>query len=115
MSKTINATEKDFESLVLKSDKPVLVDFWASWCGPCQFMGPILEKISEELADKMTVVKVNVDDPGNLKLARQYDIMNIPNMKLFKDGKVVKEVIGAREKDDLLSEINPFINANNKN
>ncbi len=109
MSKIINSTQKDFEENVLRSEKPALVDFWAPWCGPCIYMGPILEELSEEISDKLRIVKVNVDDPANAELAGKYDIRSIPNMKIFKKGQVISEIIGAREKEELLAEINSTI------
>ncbi len=103
MSNTKTATTATFEEVVLKSDKPVLVDFWAAWCGPCLMVGPILEEIAGEHADKIDIVKVNVDEEGDL--AMQYGITSIPNMKLFKGGEVVKTVIGAKPKAALLSDL----------
>ncbi|MBX3312069.1 MAG: thioredoxin [Microbacteriaceae bacterium] len=103
MSNTKTATTATFEEIVLKSDKPVLVDFWAAWCGPCLMVGPILEEIAGEHADKIDIVKVNVDEEGDL--AMQYGITSIPNMKLFKGGEVVKTVIGAKPKVALLNDL----------
>ncbi|HAK68121.1 MAG TPA: thioredoxin [Treponema sp.] len=94
---------KNFEAEVLKSDLPVLVDFWATWCGPCQMMGPVVEELSEELNGKVKVCKVNVDE--NSDLASSYDVMSIPNFKLFKNGEVADERVGAVGKDGLLQMI----------
>ncbi|MDE1975465.1 MAG: thioredoxin [Patescibacteria group bacterium] len=105
MSKVINATQSDFEEVVIKSKIPVLVDFWAPWCGPCRMMAPILDEYSDDMADKVKVVKVDVDEPSNQALAIQYQIRSIPNMKLFKGGAVVHEVIGLRPKEALAEEI----------
>ena len=105
MTQPIEASAADFESLVLRSDVPVLVDFWAPWCGPCRMMAPILDQVAREMEGKMKVVKVNVEEPVNLDLAQQYEIRSIPNMKLFRKGQVVQEVIGMRSKDMLMQEL----------
>jgi len=110
MSKVINATALDFDSVVLGSDLPVLVDFWAPWCGPCQMMGPVLDQISDELAGQLNIVKMNVDDPDNTALSEKYEIMGIPNMKLFKGGQVVKDFVGFRPKNHLLGELQNELN-----
>lgn len=100
-------TDADFEAEVLKHDKPVLVDFWAPWCGPCRQVGPIVDQIGEENADKLKVVKLNTDD--NMMTAAEYGITGIPAMYVFKDGKVVKEIVGARPKPALEKELAEFI------
>lgn len=93
-------TDQNFEMEVIKSDVPVVVvDFWAPWCGPCQMMGPIIEELAEELKGKVKVGKLNVDEnPGK---AGEYAVMSIPTMKVFKDGKPVKDFIGVQRKDAL--------------
>lgn len=86
-------TSDNFESEVLKSDKPVFVDFFADWCGPCKMMSPVIDKLSDEFDGKIKVGKINVDD--NPELAEKYGVMSIPNMVFFKNGEVVDRVIGA--------------------
>jgi thioredoxin 1 len=105
MSKVINATGADFTEIVLKSEVPVLVDFWAPWCGPCRAMSPILDELSEELGDKAKVVKVNLEDPSNRSLGMKYEIRSIPDMRLFKNGQVVREFVGMKSKEVLQEEI----------
>lgn len=105
MSHVINATAADFGKVVLESEKPVLVDFWAPWCRPCQMMAPILDEVSVEKHEQFTIVKVNVDEPENAELAQRYEIRSIPNMKLFKGGAVVKEIVGLHMKEDLIREV----------
>jgi len=99
MSKVIELTNENFEKEVLKSDIPVLVDFWAPWCQPCLMMAPVLDELSEELEGKLKVTKVNTGLPESRDLAMKYEIQSIPNMKLFKKGEMVKEFIGLRSKD----------------
>ena len=95
----VNANRDNFKNEVLLSDKPVLLDFWAPWCGPCRMVGPILEQISEERSD-VKVVKVNIDE--ELELAREYSIMSIPTIMVVKDGKVVSQSLGAKPKNQIL-------------
>ena len=105
MSKTIELTNANFEQEVIKSNLPVLVDFWAPWCQPCLMMAPALEELSEELDGKLKICKLNTEIPENQQLAIQYQVQSIPNMKLFKNGKVIKEFIGFRPKDVFKSEL----------
>jgi len=84
----------NFQTEVLNSDIPVLVDFFASWCGPCQMMGPVIEKLAEEYKEKVKIGKMSVEDPANQALAAQMNIRGIPAFKIFKDGKVVDEFVG---------------------
>ncbi len=95
-------TDSNFDQEVLKSDKPVFVDFWAPWCGPCQMMGPVVDQLAEEVKGAK-VGKVNVDE--NPATAQKYGIMSIPTMKIFKNGQVVKEFVGMQGKDILKSEL----------
>ena len=89
----------DFNEKVLQSDKPVLIDFWATWCGPCQMQGPIVEELSEELTD-ILVGKVNVDEEPDL--AERYNVMSIPTLLVFKNGEVVQKAVGLQSKENLL-------------
>lgn len=109
---TYNRTGDDFIAKVINSDKYVLVDFWATWCKPCQMMAPVLDEISEDehLADKLEVTKVNVEDPRNQVLVQAFQIQGIPNMKLFHGGKVVKEFVGFRPKSQLKAELMGMVN-----
>ncbi|MBR3929480.1 MAG: thioredoxin [Clostridia bacterium] len=95
----VNANKENFKNEVLLSDKPVLLDFWAPWCGPCRMVGPVLEQISNERSD-VKVVKVNIDE--ELELAREYGIMSIPTIMVVKDGKVVNQSLGAKPKNQIL-------------
>lgn len=96
-------TTADFDAIITGSDKPVLVDFWASWCGPCRALGPIVEQIGEEMADHLTVYKCNVDDEG--ELAQRFGIMSIPTLILFKDGQAAHTMVGSMPKAELAAEI----------
>ena len=101
MAKAITAT--DFSSVISGSDKPVLVDFWASWCGPCRALAPVIDQISQEMADRLAVYKCNVDEEP--ELATQFKIVSIPTLILFKDGKPVHTVVGNMPKPALVSEL----------
>lgn len=100
---SVVVTDGSFAQDVINSAKPVLVDFWAAWCGPCRAIAPLLEEIAQEHADELTVAKIDVD--ANPRAAQQFGIVSIPTMILFKNGKPVKRVVGARSKEQLLREV----------
>ena len=106
MSNTIELNKENFTETV-GSNKPVLVDYWAEWCGPCKMVAPILEEVASDLSEKLTVGKVDVD--ANQELAAQLNIMSIPTLILFKDGEIVDQAIGALSKAQLLSFLEPHI------
>jgi thioredoxin 1 len=103
----IVVTDATFAAQVLGSSQPVVVDYWAQWCGPCRMIGPILEEISNTYAGKITVAKLNVDE--NPKTASAYGIISIPTLNVFKGGKVVKQIVGAKPKAALLKDLAEFI------
>jgi thioredoxin 1 len=100
---TKTVTDATFDADVLGSDKPVLVDFWAEWCGPCKMVAPVLEEIASEHGDKITIAKVNIDE--NPEIARRYQIMSIPTMSVFSGGEVVRSIVGAKPKAALLRDL----------
>ena len=102
-----HTTDTTFEVDVLQADKPVLVDYWAEWCGPCRAVGPILEEISNEYGDKLKIVKLNTDEEGSI--AMKYGISSIPTMNVFVGGEVVKSIVGAKPKPALLKDLENFI------
>jgi thioredoxin 1 len=103
----LTLTDANFDEEVIKSDLPILVDFWAVWCGPCKMQNPILEEVEKEMEGKAKVGKLNVDD--NPESASKYGVMSIPTLMLFKSGQVVKQFIGVQSKETLLSEFKKVI------
>ena len=104
----MTVTDQNFYTDVLGSDKPVLVDFWAPWCGPCRVQGPIVEEVAAAVAGKATIGKMNVDE--NPQTSMKYGIMSIPTIMIFKGGMVVKQLVGVQSKDALLGELNKLSN-----
>ena len=100
----LKITEQNFENEVLKSNIPVIVDFYADWCGPCKMMSPIIDSIAEELGDKIKIGKINTDE--NINLAGQYGVMSIPTILVIKNGNVAKSFIGVTDKETIISELN---------
>ena len=111
MVNVIEGTDANFEQEVLKSDIPVLVDFWAPWCGPCRMVGPVVEQLATQYEGKLKVVKVNTDE--NQTISMQYGIRSIPTLGIFKNGQVVDGVIGAQSKQALEAKILPYLPASN--
>ncbi len=104
---TVTVTDATFDEQVRMAAQPVLVDFWAEWCGPCKMVAPILDEIASEKAGALQVAKLNVDD--NVKTAQRFEVMSIPTMLLFKDGEVRARIVGAKSKSALLAELEPHL------
>ena len=107
MGSTKKVTDQSFQEDVLSSDKPVLVDFWAEWCGPCKMVAPVLEEIAEQHSDQLTVAKLNIDE--NPRISQRYQVMSIPQMSVFKGGEIVKTIVGAKPKSALLRDLSDYI------
>ena len=107
MAEILNTTDAEFSDTVSESDKLVVVDMWAEWCGPCKMMEPVLEEIAEEYSDKLKVVKLNIDQNQDTPL--KFSVMNIPTLIFFRDGKEIDRVIGAFPKEQLLNRIEPHL------
>ncbi|EAR26150.1 thioredoxin [marine actinobacterium PHSC20C1] len=107
MSSATEVTDANFEEVVINSQDTIMVDFWAEWCGPCRAVSPILDQIASEHADKIKIVKLNVDD--NPQMAMKYQITSIPAMKVFRGGEVVKTVIGAKPKPAIEADLAEFL------
>jgi len=104
---TVDVTDATFDADVLKSDKVVVVDFWATWCGPCKMVAPVLDEIAGENKDKLTVAKLDID--ANPETARNFQVMSIPTMIVFQDGKPVKQIVGAKPKAALLTDLADYL------
>jgi len=107
MANTVNVTDDTFSQDVLNSSKTVVVDFWATWCGPCKMVSPVLDEIAGENAEKITVAKLDIDQ--NPSTARDYQVMSIPTMIVFQDGKPVKQIVGAKPKAALLNDLADYL------
>ena len=107
MSQALEVNDQSFETEVLQADLPVLVDFWAPWCGPCRMLAPVVDEIAGQYDGRLKVVKLNTDDSPNT--AVRYQIMSIPTLLLFKNGKAVEQVVGAQPKQALASKIEPHL------
>jgi thioredoxin 1 len=107
LSNHLTLTDQTFDEEINGSAEPVLVDFWAEWCGPCKMVAPVLDEIVEEQSGKLKLGKINIDD--NIELARRFDVMSIPTMILFKEGEPQLRIVGAKGKGQLLQELHPYL------
>ena len=103
----VTLTDSTFDETISSATTPILVDFWAEWCGPCKMIAPVLEEISKDQAGRVTIAKINVDD--NPDIALRFDVMSIPTLLLFKDGQLAHRMVGAKGKNQLLQEIDPHL------
>lgn len=109
MANILEIKKDNFEKEVMQSELPVLVDFWAPWCMPCRMMAPILEELADEIGSKVKITKLNTEEDGNQELAAKYEIQSIPNLKLFKEGKVVADFVGLKNKESLKADISAYL------
>jgi thioredoxin 1 len=107
MAKAVEVTDGTFEEIVLKAERPTIVDFWAVWCGPCHMIAPVLEEIASEYQEQLQVVKLDVDQNG--QLAMQFGVMSIPTLILFKGGQPVERIVGFMPKEKLLKKLTPHL------